>query len=82
VAERLRRLVAELEVPVCTPDGNLTITGLSVSVGGASLPVDGSTLEQVLKVADASLYAAKRGGRNLVRIAGPVQIPAPRSAAN
>jgi hypothetical protein len=36
----------------------------------------------VLKVADASLYAAKRGGRNLVQIAGPVQIPAPRSAAD
>jgi diguanylate cyclase (GGDEF)-like protein len=81
VAERLRRLVAELDVPVCTPDGNLTITGLSVSVGGASVPADGTTLDQVLKVADASLYAAKRGGRNLVRIAGPVQIPAPRTAA-
>jgi diguanylate cyclase (GGDEF)-like protein len=81
VAERLRRLVAELDVPVCTPDGNLTITGLSVSVGGASVPVDGTTLDQVLKVADANLYAAKRGGRNLVRIAGPVQIPAPRTAA-
>jgi diguanylate cyclase (GGDEF)-like protein len=81
VAERLRRLVAELDVPICTPDGNLTISGLSVSVGGAAVPTDGTTLEQVLKVADASLYAAKRGGRNLVRIAGPVQIPAPRTAA-
>ena len=80
VAERLRRLVAELAVPVCTPDGNLTITGLSVSIGGAAIPVDGATLEQALKAADASLYAAKRSGRNLVRIAGPVQIPAPRTA--
>jgi diguanylate cyclase (GGDEF)-like protein len=79
--ERLRRLVAELDVPVSTPDGNLTIGGLTVSVGGASVPTDGTTLDQVLKVADASLYAAKRGGRNLVRIAGPVQIPAPRTAA-
>ncbi len=79
VAERLRRLVAELDVPVCTPDGKLTITGLSVSVGGASVPADGTTLEHVLTVADANLYAAKRGGRNLVRIAGPVQIPAPRA---
>jgi diguanylate cyclase (GGDEF)-like protein len=79
VAERLRRLVAELDVEVCTPDGNLTITGLSVSVGGASVPTDGSTLDQVLKVADANLYAAKRGGRNLVQIAGPVHIPAPRT---
>jgi diguanylate cyclase (GGDEF)-like protein len=80
VAERLRRLVAELDVPVCTPDGNLTISGLSVSVGGAAIPADGATLEQALKAADASLYAAKRSGRNLVRIAGPVQIPAPRTA--
>jgi diguanylate cyclase (GGDEF)-like protein len=81
VAERLRRLVAELDVKVCTPDGNLTINGLSVSVGGAAVPADGTTLEQVLKVADASLYAAKRSGRNLVRIASPMQIPAPRTAA-
>jgi diguanylate cyclase (GGDEF)-like protein len=81
VAERLRRLVADLDVPVCTPDGNLTISGLSVSVGGAAVPADGTTLEQVLKVADSSLYAAKRGGRNLVRIAGPIQIPAPRTGS-
>jgi diguanylate cyclase (GGDEF)-like protein len=80
VAERLRRLVAELDVPVCTPDGNLTISGLSVSIGGAAIPADAATLEQALKAADASLYAAKRGGRNLVRLAGPVQIPAPRTA--
>jgi len=80
VAERLRRLVSELDVPVCTPDGDLTITGLSVSVGGAAVPTDGATLEQVLKVADANLYAAKRDGRNLVRLPGPVQIPAPRTA--
>jgi diguanylate cyclase (GGDEF)-like protein len=82
VAERLRERIAGLAVPVCTPEGNLTISGLTISVGGAALPGDGSTLDQVLKVADASLYAAKRGGRNIVRIAGPVQIPVPRSAAD
>jgi diguanylate cyclase (GGDEF)-like protein len=82
VAERLRKRIAELDVPVNTPDGNLTVSGLTISIGGAAHPVDGSSLDQVLKVADASLYAAKRGGRNLVRIAGPVQIPAPRSAAD
>ena len=34
------------------------------------LPTDGTTLDQVLQVADASLYAAKRAGRDRVRIAG------------
>jgi diguanylate cyclase (GGDEF)-like protein len=78
VAERLRHRVSRLDVAVDTADGELTISGLSISVGGACVPADGSSLEQVLKVADSSLYAAKRGGRNLVRIAGPADIPAPR----
>jgi diguanylate cyclase (GGDEF)-like protein len=79
VAERLRKRVAELVIPVGTPDGDLSISGLSISVGGATVPNDGTTLEQVLNAADASLYAAKRDGRNLVRFAGPVEIPGPRS---
>jgi diguanylate cyclase (GGDEF)-like protein len=79
IAERLRKRVAELVVPVGTPDGDLSISGLSVSVGGAAVPSDGTTLEQVLNAADTSLYAAKRDGRNLVRFAGPLEIPGPRS---
>jgi diguanylate cyclase (GGDEF)-like protein len=81
VAERLRERVTRLAVPVDTADGLLTITGLSVSVGGACIPADGTDLDQVLKAADTALYAAKRGGRNTVRIAGPAEIPAPRAAA-
>jgi len=81
VAERLRRRIAGLDVVVDTADGVLTVNGLSISVGGAAFPADGAALEQVMRVADASLYAAKRAGRNLVRIAGPAEIPTPRSGS-
>ena len=78
VAERIRRQVSQLEVAVHTPDGAAIVTGLSVSIGGAVLPTDGTTLDQVLQVADASLYAAKRDGRNRVRIAAGLPVPAAR----
>lgn len=85
VAERLRRRIAELEVPVrtdgrgeCPTAVETVISGLSVSIGGATVPVDGTELDQVLRAADASLYAAKREGRNLVRIGGRAVVPVPR----
>jgi diguanylate cyclase (GGDEF)-like protein len=84
VAERVRKRVAALDVAVRTPDGGLTISGLTVSVGAAAVLADGTSLEQVMKAADAALYTAKRDGRNLVRIAGGVvvpDIPAPRRAS-
>jgi diguanylate cyclase (GGDEF)-like protein len=69
IAERIRHRIATLTVAIDTPDGALTIDGLSVSVGGASSPSDGESLEQVMSAADKALYAAKRNGRNAVRIA-------------
>ena len=81
VAERIRARVARLQVQVPTPDGPLSIGGVSVSVGGAVHPVDGADLGALLHVADAALYAAKRAGRNAVRM-GRVEpserIPSPR----
>ncbi|WP_186814191.1 sensor domain-containing diguanylate cyclase [Pseudonocardia asaccharolytica] len=68
VAERIRRRVAGLTVELATADGPLTVRDLSVSVGGATFPHDGADLRQVLSVADAALYAAKRAGRNVVRM--------------
>lgn len=70
IAERIRRRVAELRVEIPTPDGPLTITDLSASLGGAVFPHDGSHLLDILAVADTALYAAKRSGRNAVRM-GP-----------
>jgi diguanylate cyclase (GGDEF)-like protein len=68
VADRIRRRVEGLGIEVPTPDGPLTITGLTVSVGGAAFPTDGADLTRLLEVADSALYAAKRGGRNAVRV--------------
>jgi diguanylate cyclase (GGDEF)-like protein len=70
IAERIRRRIGELAIEIPTPDGALTITGLSVSIGGATFPRDGAEVQDLVAVADSALYAAKRDGRNLVRL-GP-----------
>jgi diguanylate cyclase (GGDEF)-like protein len=68
VAERIRRRVADLRVEIPTPDGPLTVRGLSVSVGCAVMPDSGAELRDLLEVADRALYAAKGAGRNAVRM--------------
>ncbi|WP_214403635.1 GGDEF domain-containing protein [Pseudonocardia lacus] len=69
VAERIRCRIAALQVVVPTADGPLSVSGLTVSVGGAvASAVSGGDLQSLLQVADAALYAAKRAGRNTVRM--------------
>jgi diguanylate cyclase (GGDEF)-like protein len=68
VADRIRRRVDALGVEVATPDGPLTVGDFSVSVGGATFPDDAADLDGLLEVADSALYAAKRAGRNAVRM--------------
>jgi diguanylate cyclase (GGDEF)-like protein len=68
VADRIRRRIDELVVEIATPDGPLTVNELSVSVGGATYPHDAGNLDRLLEVADSALYAAKRAGRNVVRV--------------
>jgi diguanylate cyclase (GGDEF)-like protein len=79
VAERIRARIEQLGVGVNTPDGPLTIQGLSTSVGAVFHLGRTSTLQQVLGAADAALYTAKRDGRNLVRYGPPggIQVTAP-----
>jgi predicted signal transduction protein with EAL and GGDEF domain len=63
VAEKLRRAVEEhpFEVGRVQPGGKVTI-----SVGVATLPLDGSEQARLVDAADSALYASKRGGRNKV----------------
>lgn len=64
MCERLRHRIASTPVP--WPSGNLRVT---ISMGLAAVTDDRESLDQLLKLADNALYAAKRGGRNRVEAA-------------
>lgn len=71
VAERVRRRIAELSVPVNRHDRSVTHVSVTASIGVASVR-GAAELDDLLGHADAALYAAKEAGRNAVR-----QAPAP-----
>lgn len=68
-ASVLDRLRVELG-GVTFKDGGGTLFSATFSAGVASYPQDGETLEVLLAVADARLYAAKRSGRDRVAVVG------------
>lgn len=74
-AERIRRTIRSLTVHVDAPGGGITIRDLSVSVGVAVTSGDGESLDDLLQVADHALYAAKRAGRDQVRIGRDGSVP-------
>jgi two-component system, cell cycle response regulator len=66
-AERLRRAVGD--VPIVLGDDVWLAT--TISVGGAAWPVHAHSADELVRVADQALYAAKRLGRNRVQIGRP-----------
>ncbi len=66
LAERMRRRVAE--EPVRAYDETIQV---SISVGVAIFPQDVDSAQALIENADKALYAAKAGGKNCVRFAGP-----------
>ena len=52
---------------------------LSVSIGIASFPQNGSTVEELVQAADKAMYLAKKEGKNLVRMAPSTQYPSEMS---
>jgi diguanylate cyclase (GGDEF)-like protein len=64
VAERIRRAIAQLRVPL--PDGDTVLSTLSASIGVAVYPDAAHGVDELVHAADTALYRAKRAGRNRV----------------
>ncbi|EXG81788.1 GGDEF domain-containing protein [Cryptosporangium arvum] len=62
VAERVRRTIADVPIPV----GPATSATVTVSIGVATMPEDTTTVDDLLALADELLYASKTSGRNRV----------------
>ncbi|MGI5129450.1 GGDEF domain-containing protein [Pseudonocardia sp. CA-107938] len=73
IAQRIRRTVAALRVAIDTPEGARTVAGLRVSIGAgvqreAGHPAARGELGELVGIADAAVYTAKRNGRDQVRV--------------
>jgi diguanylate cyclase (GGDEF)-like protein len=68
VAEKLRSIVAENKFKGAEKSQpNLIV---SISIGAASYPKNGTSSVEIINAADSALYEAKRSGKNIVKFAG------------
>jgi diguanylate cyclase (GGDEF)-like protein len=74
LAERVRRAVAAVPIPVAQ-----TSIGITVSIGVAAVR-GAAALDALLAQADAALYRAKAGGRNRVELAAIPEVEAEDSS--
>jgi diguanylate cyclase (GGDEF)-like protein len=66
--ERVRASIAALQLEYTGPDGATQLVRCTASLGVASVPApDLLSMEELLRAADTSLYAAKAAGRNCTR---------------
>ena len=65
LAEKIRKSIEQLSFEEQVPG----LSGITVSIGTAAYPDDGTTEEILLKSADLALYRAKQRGRNRVEAA-------------
>lgn len=65
-AERIRAHVADVKVEAT---GRAQFVQVTISLGVAAFRDSGHSVHELLDAADAALYAAKRAGRNCVRVA-------------
>ena len=72
VAERIRRRISELMIPLSANGATATVNRLTVSIGIAAFPRHGNDRADVLHAADMAMYAAKAAGRNRVHEAAAV----------
>jgi diguanylate cyclase (GGDEF)-like protein len=61
LAERLRKGIEKLEIPLIEADGSMRVTA---SIGVAALPASAPDAHRLIGAADAALYEAKRAGKN------------------
>nr|WP_320049211.1 diguanylate cyclase [uncultured Desulfuromonas sp.] len=65
LADRLRQTIANH----CFDLGSTTLEGVSVSMGLSAYPQHATIVDDLLKIADEAMYAAKRQGRNRIVVA-------------
>jgi diguanylate cyclase (GGDEF)-like protein len=67
IAERIRMAIAALHITAIDKDsGHIVISDVTASIGAATYPHHGATVQDCLRVADNYVYQAKHQGRNSV----------------
>lgn len=69
VANRIRRRINELNLPVTSRHREAVVNRLTASIGVAVHPCHGHTFYELLEAADTAMYQAKHAGRNRTIVA-------------